>query len=353
MNRQATQHKYFLLVLAAVSMAFGYIIWPYFGPVFWAIVLAILFAPVYRRILVAMHQRKTPAALATLLLCLVVVLIPLIGLVGALVREGATLYDTALSRKADIGSIVDAFVNALPAWAARLLDRIGIGSVADLQEALTRGALQISQFMATRALSIGQNTLEVVVGVAVMLYLLFFLLRDGAALVRSIRHAVPLAGAQKERLFGQLTSVIRATVKGNVVVAIVQGMLGGAMLWALGVRGALLWGAVMAVLSMLPVVGSALVWAPIAIWFLVTGAVWKGAGLIAFGVLVIGLVDNILRPLLVGRDTKMPDYLVLISTLGGIAVFGLNGFVIGPLIAALFVASWGLFANADDGSGDR
>jgi predicted PurR-regulated permease PerM len=120
------------------------------------------------------------------------------------------------------------------------------------------------------------------------------------------------------------------------------------MFWFLGIQGSLLWGVLMALLSLLPAVGTGLVWAPVAIYFLLTGAIWQGVTLIVFGILAIGLVDNILRPLLVGKDTKMPDYVVLMSTLGGIALFGLNGFVIGPVIAALFIAAWDLFASAEE-----
>ncbi len=126
-----------------------------------------------------------------------------------------------------------------------------------------------------------------------------------------------------------------------------QGALGGVIFAVLGISGALLWAVLMAFLSLLPAVGAGLIWTPVAIYFLFSGAVWQGVILILYGVMVIGLVDNILRPILVGKDTKMPDYLVLISTLGGLALFGLNGFVIGPLIAALFISSWGLFTNGD------
>ncbi|WP_153605999.1 AI-2E family transporter, partial [Pseudomonas aeruginosa] len=114
------------------------------------------------------------------------------------------------------------------------------------------------------------------------------------------------------------------------------------------IEGALLWGTLMAFLSLLPAIGAALIWAPVAAYFLLTGAIWQGVVLILFCVVVIGLVDNILRPILVGKDTKMPDYVVLISTLGGMALFGLNGFVIGPLIAALFMASWDLFTGREE-----
>jgi predicted PurR-regulated permease PerM len=179
-----------------------------------------------------------------------------------------------------------------------------------------------------------------------MLYLLFFLLRDGAALARRIHESVPLEADIKHDLSVKFVTVIRATVKGNVLVAVLQGALGGLIFWLLGIHAPVLWGTLMAFLSLLPAVGAALVWVPVAIYFLVTGAIWQGLALIAFGVLVIGLVDNILRPVLVGKDTKMPDYVVLVSTLGGMSLFGLNGFVIGPVVAAMFMAVWHLFAKA-------
>lgn len=141
-------------------------------------------------------------------------------------------------------------------------------------------------------------------------------------------------------MFDKFTTVIRATVKGNFLVAGAQGAMGGLAFWMLGIQAPLLWAVVMAFLSLLPAVGAALVWAPVALYLLATGAIWKAAMLTAFGVLVIGMIDNVLRPILVGKDIKMPDYLVLISTIGGIAIFGLNGFVIGPVVAALFIALW-------------
>jgi predicted PurR-regulated permease PerM len=349
MNRhEERQQKALMLLLAAISVAFAYILWPYFGAVFWATVLAILFTPVYRRMLPLVRQQRSVAALATLLLCLVAVVMPLTLIVASLVREGGVLYSNVVSWQADVGTLVQGIVNFLPSWATRLLDWFGIGNLADMQEKLTAAAVQASQFMATQALSIGQNTFELLVSAAVMLYLLFFLLRDGGSLVASIKRRVPLAETHKRRLFEQFTAVIRATVKGNVVVAIVQGALGGVMLWFLGVHNALLWGTLMAVLSLLPVVGAGLVWGPVALYFLFTGVIWKGVALIVFGVLVIGLVDNLLRPLLVGKDTQMPDYLVLISTLGGITLFGFNGFVIGPVIAALFIAAWNLYTETEN-----
>jgi predicted PurR-regulated permease PerM len=185
-----------------------------------------------------------------------------------------------------------------------------------------------------------------VIDLFVMLYVRYFLLRDGGGLTALVRRALPLRRDHTDRLIHDFATVVRATVKGNVVIALVQGTLGGLALWALHIGAPLLWGALMALLSLVPAVGAALVWVPIALYLLAVGSLWSAVALTAWCVLVIGLVDNVLRPVLVGKETRMPDYLVLVATLGGLTAFGINGFVIGPAIAALFLASWSIFAQA-------
>ena len=180
-----------------------------------------------------------------------------------------------------------------------------------------------------------------------MLYVLFFLFRDGPEIVNQLRRSSPLDSKHTEYIASRFASAVKATVKGNLIIALVQGAIGGVTLWFMGVEAALLLGVVMAVLSLLPAVGAALVWGPVAVYFFMTGDYLKGVLLIGIGVFVIGLVDNLLRPPLVGKDLRMPDYMVLVSTLGGLALFGINGFVIGPLIAALFIAVWSLFSGDD------
>ncbi|PTW99747.1 AI-2E family transporter [Achromobacter mucicolens] len=339
-------YRTFVLLLVVVTIAFGWLLWPFYGAVFWGTILAILFAPLQRRLVARIGGRRNLAALITLLLVLLLVILPLVVISGSLVSEGANLYQSIKSGQINFGAYFQQAMDALPPSVHALLARFDLADIASLQDKLTAGAMQASQFLATQALNIGQDTFQFVVSFGIMLYLLFFLLRDGPQLSARLRRAVPLSDMHKQHLFRKFTTVVRATVKGNVAVAAAQGALGGIIFSILSIQGALLWGVIMAFLSLLPAIGAGLIWAPVAVYFLLTGAVVKGVVLIAFGVLVIGMVDNVLRPILVGKDTKMPDYVILISTLGGMALFGLNGFVIGPLIAALFMASWDLFSPA-------
>jgi len=183
-----------------------------------------------------------------------------------------------------------------------------------------------------------------------MLYLLFFVLREGDSLLDQMVRALPLGDERERALFAKFAEVARATIKGTLIVGIVQGTLGGILFWALGIEAAVFWGVVMVLLSVLPAVGAGLVWLPAAIVLAVSGAWIKAAIMVGVGALVIGMVDNLLRPMLVGRDTKMPDYVILLSTLGGLTTFGISGFVIGPVIAALFIVVWDMFAREHAGA---
>ena len=345
------ENKFFLLLLLTVTLAFMCILWPFYGAVFWGAIFAMMFNPLFLRLLTWWPGRRTGAAMATVGIILLLVIFPLVLIVASLVQEAAALFQTMQSGQLNVGVYFQQVYAALPVWALGLLERFGLGSTGLILERLATSLTKGSQFLATQALSIGQNTFDFVVSFFVMLYVLFFLLRDGAALSRRIEKAVPLEDDIRHALAGKFVTVIRATVKGNVVVAALQGALGGLTFWLLGIHAPVLWGTLMAFLSLLPAVGAALVWGPVAIYFVLTGALWKGLLLTAVGVLVIGLVDNILRTALVGKDTRMPDYVVLVSTLGGMALFGLNGFVIGPVVAAIFMAAWDLFSQARQVSG--
>jgi len=343
-NPRALQEKAFILLLVAVTAAFAWILWPYFGAIFWAAILAILFSPLYRWLLADVQRRPTLAALATLTVIVVMVILPSAVVSAILLDQALDAYERVESGQIDIGGSLQTILSALPSWLVHALDRFGLTSVADMQERLAAGLGRSFKFFAAQAFNIGQNALEFVVSLFIMLYLLFFLLRDGRTLRRRASDAIPLSRELQHELSQRFTNVIRATIKGNIVVAIVQGALGGLAFWFLDISGALLWAVLMMLLSLLPAVGTALVWLPVAGYLIATGETWQGIGLIAFGVLVIGLVDNVLRPLLVGKDTKMPDYLVLLSTIGGMTAFGFSGFVIGPVLAAMFIAVWDTIA---------
>ena len=336
----------FWFLLCAVTLALGWILLPFYGTILWSAIIAMVFAPVNAHLLVRARGRKTVAALGTLLIIVVLVLLPFALVTAALLSEAAQVYQQLRSGEMDPERYFGGLFGALPDWLVSLLGRFGLGDFATIQRKLTVALSQAGQFIAGQALVIGQNTFDFLVNLCIASYLAFFLIRDGEALARGARHALPLDAPSKRALFAQFATVIRATVKGNLLVAVIQGALGGLAFWFLDVSGALLWAVLMAFLSLLPAIGAALVWMPVAIYFLAAGAVWQGLALVAWGVLVIGLIDNVLRPILVGRDTRMPDYVVMISTLGGMAVFGINGFVLGPLIAAMFIAVWHLHTAA-------
>ena len=348
MNTPALQRAVFLLLLAGSTLAFLWVLTPFFGAVFWAIALAMLFNPLFQRLRRRLGGRANLAALLTLLIALVIVILPMIMVAGSLVDDMTSIVQRMRAGDINLRTYFNQIVAALPGWATAWLERLGFLNLESVIDRISSGLLQGGQLVATRALAIGQNTFQFLVQFVVMLYLLFFLLRDGMPLARLLRTSAPLAPGHTRYLLQKFATVVRATVKGTVVVALVQGALGGLALWALGIGGAVFWGVVMAFLSLLPAVGAALVWAPVAIYLLATGAVWQGVALIVWGVVVIGLSDNVLRPILVGKDTKLPDYVVLITTLGGMSLFGINGFVIGPTIAAMFMACWALFQSGDE-----
>ncbi|MES2948103.1 MAG: AI-2E family transporter [Pseudomonadota bacterium] len=346
----ASKNRALLPLLVVVTLALGWILLPFYGAILWGTIIALLFAPVYRGLLVRLKGRPTLAALLTLLLVLLILVLPFALLTAALARETAQVYQQLQSGEMNPSLYFQGVFNALPDWLTALLDRVGLVDFEALQRRLSAALAQGSQFLATQALGIGQFTFEFITSLFITLYLAFFLIRDGEGVARALRDAVPLAPEYKKELVSKFTTVIRATVKGNLLVAVIQGALGGLAFWVLGVGGALLWGALMAFLSLLPAIGAGLVWLPVAIYFFITGAIWQAVALCAWGVLAIGLIDNLLRPILVGKDTRMPDYVVMITTLGGMVVFGINGFVIGPAIAAMFLAVWHIYATTRNGA---
>ncbi|HEX7871663.1 MAG TPA: AI-2E family transporter [Sphingobium sp.] len=340
------EDRFFVALVIIVTLALGLIIRPFFGAVLWAIVAALLFEPVMDRISRKVGGRRNLAASLTLLMILLLIVAPALVLALFIARESVAIYSRIESGSIDIGHIFAQFQALLPQWATDLLERYGLSDLDVLRQRLTTLVAGSFQTLASRAFDISQSAFGFVLALSVMLYLAFFLLRDGHMLAGRLEEAIPLRPGLRRPLLAKIATVIRATIKGSLVVAILQGLIGGVVFWLLGVNGALLWGIAMGFFSLLPAIGTGLIWAPVAIYLLISGAVWQGIVLIVCGLFVIGMVDNVVRPILVGRDTQMPDYMVLISTLGGLELFGFNGLVVGPVIAALFMAVWDIFSRA-------
>jgi len=333
----------FFVLVAITTIAFLLLIGSFLMPVFWAAVFATVFFPLQIQYVTRFGGRRSLAALATILTIIGLVVVPLLLVGVAMSREALNLHDRITSGALDLQAPVRLLKRLTPV-ATDYLHGFGLDVEAWVQR-LSSSAVAVSQFLASSALGIGQDVLRIAALFFLMLYILFFFLRDGSRLVAMLIRVVPLQDMRERELLAKFAEVSRATIKGTLVVGIVQGAMGGILFWALGIPAPVFWGTLMAMFSVLPAVGPGLIWLPAAVILMAMGHIVKGIIVIAAGVLVIGLVDNVLRPLLVGRDTQMPDYLVLLATLGGLAVFGVSGFVIGPVIAAFFLVVWEMFAQ--------
>lgn len=345
MQTPDVQQISFMALVVLVTAAFIWLMLPFYGAVLWAIILAILFNPLQRQLVRRLGGHANVAAGLSVFACVCIVVVPGSLILAALAQEATSFYNRISTREFDLAAILGQLRGALPSFLLEGLSALNLGSFEEIQAGLTSFLGQTAQAIATRAVSIGQGTAQLFISLGVMLYVLFFLFRDGAEVAATIRRASPLSTHHTDHILVKFSDVVKATVKGNVIIAVIQGTIGGVTFWMLGIEAALLWGVLMGVLSLLPAVGAFLVWVPAAVYLLLSGEYLKGVILVAVGAFVISLIDNLLRPPLVGKETRLPDYVVLVSTLGGIALFGVNGFVIGPLIAALFVAVWSLFTD--------
>lgn len=341
------RNLFFILVLL-VTLGFFGLIQDFLLTIFWAAVLTIIFYGNYRRLNIMVRGRSNLAASLMTLLILLFGIIPMVFLTIALIGQARGLIAGIEDNTINPAVVLDYVDREFPEVVA-FLEKNDLG-IDRLREEISAASVTIAQTIGSRALSYTGSIMNFVVQFTLMLYLLFFFFREGRGLMRTIVNTIPMGNIREKQLFERFAAVSRATLKGTVIVAITQGSIGGVMFAILDIPAALLWGVAMTLLALLPVGGSAIVWGPAAVVLFVTGQPVKAIVLIAVGSLIIGLVDNLLRPLLVGKDTGMPDYLVLISTLGGITYFGLSGFVIGPVLAALFITVWEIMGREYGGS---
>ena len=342
------QQASFLIILAVVSLLMAVIIWPFAQPLLWAGLAAIMFQPLYRRTLRQLRGRRNPAAGLSLLIIFFVVMVPALWIATMVAQQAIVLVTTLQEQPLDLATMFDNVYGLLPKLAQDAVDRSGWGDVPMVQTRLQELLTESAGMIASQAVSIGSGALSFFLSFGVALYVMFFLLRDGERIGRTVLCAVPVERAIADRLAERFLGIVRATIKGTGVVALVQGALGTIAMMIAGVPSALLFGVIMAIFALVPVIGSGAVWVPAGIWLLITGSTWQGLFLLVTGFFVISSVDNVLRPILVGRDTGIPDWIILITTLGGISLVGFSGIVLGPLVAGLFLASWSILREQRD-----
>lgn len=343
LNSLHIENRAFIALLLFVSMAFLLVLLPFFAPIFWAYALTLILYPLQQRYLYKLDNRHNTKALITLLLGLILMVMPIIFIVISFTNQVTALVVSIQSGEINFQHYIEPINEYVPTL-DNGLSKIG-SSVDSVRDKLILAAKEFGENAPKYGLSIGQNAFSFTLNFFLTLYLAFFFLRDGEKIIETFIAVFPMKDDTERTLIDKISEVTLATIKGNFVVAVVQGCLGGFIFFTLGIGGALIWGVVMVFASLLPAVGAALIWGPVAIYLLATGSIVKGIILIVFGVGIIGLVDNFLRPQLVGRDTGLPDYLILLSTLGGLSLFGIDGFIVGPLIAALFIACWQIFSE--------
>ncbi|MCC7007296.1 MAG: AI-2E family transporter [Acidobacteria bacterium] len=331
---------FLLLLVIAVTLAFGAVLRPFATTILLAAILSGLVRPLYTRLERAFNGRRPLAAGVTLLLVLTLVIVPLFGVSTVVINQAMRVSER-------ITPVIEQMVSE-PGWLGERVQRLpGFERIEPFREQiLTRLADVANRVGSTLVGWLSSGTLSTVNFVFqffLLLYTMFFLLMDGPRLWRQILRHLPLTERDQLQMTERFLSVTRATVKGTLIIGLVQGSLSGLAFAVVGIPDALFWGVVMALLSVLPVVGGALVWVPACVILLLGGHPMRAVSLAAFCSLVVGSVDNLLRPRLVGRDTRMPDVVVLFSTLGGLAVLGASGFIIGPILAGMFITCWEIF----------
>ncbi|UCD69017.1 MAG: AI-2E family transporter [Betaproteobacteria bacterium] len=346
-SQTATRHQFrrnfVLLMLLLISIAFFTTIKGYLAALFLAAVLTGIVYPVYRWILARFGGRENLTSITTLLLVLGTIVVPVILFFGIVVAQAV-----------EVSQVVAPWVerqlqspangeDALPEWVpfADKLEKYSteiMARVADL-------ARRTGGYLVGSLSKVTQVGAAFLINLFVMSYAMFFFLIDGPRLLRTMMGYLPLSSSDKDNLARVGLSVSRATIKGTLVIGIIQGALGGLGLAVAGIKGAAFWGTIMVVLSIIPGVGTALVWVPAVIYLLISGQTLAAVGLTIWSAAVVGTVDNVLRPRLVGREAQMPDLLILVSTLGGLSLFGALGLVVGPVIAAFFLTALTIYGQ--------
>jgi predicted PurR-regulated permease PerM len=329
----------FFVLLGLVTLLFLYLLKPFFFPIFWAAVIAGIFQPLYRRI----NRRLNHPSLSTMIIFLVIAVIILLpaGIVGTLVfNESIQLYGKL---SPDPKNIDRGFQDIIGVIANNpLADLLHIDKSVLIEKA-AEVVRSVTNYIFVHLTALTQNTLGLLVQFAIMFYTLFFFVRDGEKFLRTAMRILPLGMGRERLLYNRFVVTARSTLKVTLIIGGIQGILGGIVFLITDIEGALIWGLLMIIMAVVPVVGCSIIWGPAGILMLLNGQIWEGILILASGFLVISMVDNLLRPLLIGKDVEMHPLLIFLSTLGGIILFGFSGFVIGPIITSMLLAIWDMY----------
>jgi predicted PurR-regulated permease PerM len=337
------RNAFLVLLVVAMSVAFFAMIRAFLLTILMAALFTGISYPLYRRMVRAFRGRARLAALATLLILLALVIAPLLSILGVAAAEAVRVNETLIPR-------LQAFVDEPGELDRRLQSLPGYDLVQPYRDDIVVKARELAGTAGAFALDVlsaaTRATVLFVFHFIVMLYTMYFFLTDGPRLVETVLAYLPLTEEDKQRMLHKFVSVARATLKGTLLIGAAQGGLAGLAFWAVGIDGAVFWATIMTVLSIIPGIGAALIWVPAAVILFAMGSIWQAIALTLFCAIVVGTLDNLLRPVLVGRDTRMHELLIFFSTLGGLMLFGAMGFILGPVLAALFVTAWEMFGTA-------
>jgi len=329
-DRQRVNVLFFYGAVVLVGWLFFRIIEPFLVEIAWAAVLGICFQPVHARL----ERRFGPsrAALLSTLVVTALIVIPGLLVASALVSEGGHAVN-------DLQAVFkrDGTTRLRAAWEWARLQAPFLPPADDVMDRATESMGSMAASVAAQAGGVLKNVASFLFSLIIVLFVLFFFLRDGAAVQRVIDRTLPFPTDQRRRLIKQTEDLVSASVSATLLIAVIQGIAGGLAFAALGLRSPVVWGVVMGVASFIPLIGTALVWLPAALWLLASGSGVRGIVLIAIGAL-IGNVDNVVRPLLLSGKSELNGLLVFLSLMGGVSAFGFIGIVLGPLVAATVVA---------------
>jgi predicted PurR-regulated permease PerM len=343
MTEYRSRRLFLLFFVVGISIAFLWLLQSFLMTILLAATLTGLIYPLYVRITAAIGGRRHAASGLTLLIVVLVLILPLIGVFSVVLNQ-------AMRVTGSIAPVVERFLSE-PTYLDQQLEKIpGIEFIEPYRNDIVTRAGDVVNALGTFLIGSLSNTTRGTVTFIfqffILLYTMFFMLVDGPAMLRRVLSYLPLTDDDGQRMKDRFVSVTRATIKGTIVIGIIQGTMSGIAFWVVGIPDVVFWTVVMIVLSILPLIGGALVWVPAAVILAATGHVLQAVLLVLFCSVIVGSVDNVLRPRLVGRDTKMHDLVILFSTLGGLIVFGPVGFILGPVLAGLFVTSWEIFGSA-------